>query len=97
MAEDNSKRLAIARLREREARAKVARLRRAVDTQNRRLAAERRYVVGAAMWSLAESGKADPMVAAFRRWLRQYVSRDRDRAALAGTRFDVTEADGHAS
>lgn len=49
------------------------------------------------MWALAESGRADPMIVSFHRWLRHYVSRDRDRAALAGTRFDVTEADGHAS
>ena len=83
-------RLEEARQRERAARAKVAKLRRAVDGQNRRLANQRKYLLGAALLALAESGKAEAMVAGFRRWLERYVSRDQDRAALAGTVFDLT-------
>jgi anthranilate phosphoribosyltransferase len=98
MAQDTANRLEVARLRERAARAKVARLRRVVDGQNRRVANQRKYVLGAAMLALAESGKAETMVSGFRRWLERYVSRDQDRAALVGTVFDLTaEGSDHAA
>ena len=94
MAQEVAERLKVARLRERAARAKVARLRRAVDGQNRRLANQRKYLLGAALMALAESGRAEPMISAFRRWLDQYVSRDQDRVALAGTPFDLAAGGG---
>lgn len=94
MVQEVANRLEVARLRERAARAKVARLRRAVDGENRRLANQRKYVLGAALMALAESGKAEPMVAGFRRWLERYVSRDQDRVALVGTPFDISSNGG---
>lgn len=89
MTQDAANRLEIARLRERAARAKVARLRRAVDGQNRRLANQRKHLLGAALIALAESGKANSMIVGFRRWLERYVTREQDRVALAGTIFDI--------
>lgn len=94
MVQEVASRLEVARLKERAARAKVARLRRAVDGVNRRLANQRKYVLGAALMALAESGKAESMVTGFRRWLNRYVSRHQDRIALAGTPFDLSANGG---
>ncbi len=82
------RRLELARVRERNARARVARLRRSLDRSNRRTANQVKFTLGAAMLALAESGRGDAMVDAFRRWLDVYLSRDQDRAILAGTVFD---------
>lgn len=89
MVEDLGRRLELARLKERNARARVARLRRSLDRSNRRTANQAKYVAGAAMFALAESGQAPGMIDAFQRWLRHYLTRDTDRAALAGTVFDT--------
>lgn len=89
MPEELSRQLDLARMKERAARARVARLRRSLEGQNRRLVAHRKYVVGAAVIALAESGRAPALVDAIRRWLSYYISRDSDRAALTGTAFDV--------
>jgi len=82
------RRLELARVRERNARARVARLRRSLDRSNRRTANQVKFTLGAAMLALAESGRGDAMVEAFRRWLDVYLSRDQDRAILVGTVFD---------
>ncbi len=86
--------LALARQRERAARAKTARLRRELDQSNRRTRNQVKYILGAAMVALADSGKGDQLVASFRRWLDHYLSRPADRAALRHTAFslDVGEA-----
>lgn len=89
MLNDLPRQLDLARSKERAARARVARLRRSLDGQNRRLLAQRKYVIGAAVIALADSGRAPGLIDAIRRWVSHYVSRDSDRAALAGTAFDV--------
>lgn len=95
MTENIEQRLELARLRERKARARTARLRRSLDQSNRRTKNQVKYTIGAAMVALAESGKGDQMVASFRRWLDRYLSRPEDRAILSGTLFslEMLEAD----
>lgn len=87
--------LQLAQLRERKARARTARLRRSLDQANRRTRNQTKYVLGAALLALAESGKGDQMVAGFRRWLDRYLSRAQDRDVLRDTPFalDRREAD----
>jgi hypothetical protein len=90
--------LHLAQLRERKARARTARLRRSLDQANRRTRNQTKYVLGAAVLALAESGKGDQMVAGLRRWLDHYLSRAQDRDALRHTPFslEAREADhGH--
>jgi len=86
--DDLERRLELARVKERNARARVARLRRSLDRSNRRTANQVKFTLGAAMLALAQSGRGDAMVDAFRRWLDVYLSRDQDRAILVGTIFD---------
>jgi hypothetical protein len=81
--------LELARLRERKARARTARLRRSLDQANRRTRNQTKYVLGAALLALAESGKGDQMVAGFRRWLDHYLSRQQDRDVLHDTPFSL--------
>lgn len=86
--------LELARHRERKARALTARLRRELDQNNRRTRNQIKYVLGAALVALAESGRGDQMVTGFRRWLDRYLSRPTDRAVLRDTPFalDTGEA-----
>lgn len=95
MAENIEQRLELARLRERKARARTARLRRSLDQSNRRTRNQVKYTIGAAVLALADSGKADAMVAGMRRWLDRYLSRPEDRAVLRDTPFalEALEAD----
>ncbi|MGB3901206.1 MAG: hypothetical protein WA973_21905 [Mesorhizobium sp.] len=87
--------LELARLRERKARARTARLRRSLDQSNRRTKNRVKYTLGAAMVALAESGKGEQLVAGLRRWLDHYLSRPEDRAVLRDTPFslEAPEAD----
>lgn len=87
MAGELERKLELARLRERTARARTARLRRSLDRTNRRTRNQLKYTLGAAVVALAESGKGDQMVAGLRRWLDRYLSRPEDRAILADTPF----------
>ncbi|HEV7417014.1 MAG TPA: hypothetical protein VGN98_12705 [Tianweitania sediminis] len=95
MAEMIERRLELARLRERRARARTARLRRSLDQANRRTRNQTKYVLGAAVLALAESGKGEQMVAGLRRWLDHYLSRPEDRAVLRHTPYslEAPEAD----
>lgn len=96
MGDAIQQKLDLARLRERKARARTARLRRSLDQSNRRTKNQIKYTVGAAMVALAESGKGDQMIARFRRWLDRYLSRPEDRAILSGTLFSLeTSEDDH--
>lgn len=87
--------LQLAQLRERKARARTARLRRSLDQANRRTRNQTKYVLGAAVLALAESGKGEQMIAGFRRWLDHYLSRQQDRDVLRHTPFslELPEAD----
>lgn len=87
MAETIERRLELARLRERRARARTARLRRSLDQSNRRTRNQVKYTLGAAVLALAESGKGEQMVAGLRRWLDHYLSRPEDRTILRDTPF----------
>lgn len=82
-------RLQLARLRERKARARTARLRRSLDQSNRRTRNQIKYTIGAAVLALAESGKGEQLVAGLRRWLHHYLSRPEDRAVLHDTPFSL--------
>lgn len=95
MADTIQQKLDLARLRERKARARTARLRRSLDQSNRRTRNQVKYVLGAAVLALAESGKGDQMVAVLRRWLDHYLSRAQDRDVLRDTPFslEAREAD----
>jgi hypothetical protein len=95
MAENIEQRLELARLRERRARARTARLRRSLDQSNRRTRNRVKYTIGAAVLALADSGKGEQMVAGMKRWLDRYLSRPEDRAILSGTPFalDTQEPD----
>jgi hypothetical protein len=87
MADNLEQRLELARLRERKARARTARLRRSLDQSNRRTRNQVKYTLGASILALAESGKGEQLVAGLRRWLDHYLSRPQDRAVLRGTPF----------
>lgn len=89
MAGSIEDKLALARDRERKARARTARLRRELDQSNRRTRNQLKYTLGAGMLALAESGKGDQMIASFRRWLDHYLTRPTDRAALRDTPFSL--------
>jgi len=95
MAGTIEQKLELARLRERKARARTARLRRSLDQSNRRTRNQVKYTLGAAVVALAESGKGEQMVVGLRRWLDRYLSRPEDRAILADTPFslDAPEVD----
>ncbi|KRB16388.1 hypothetical protein ASD99_08455 [Mesorhizobium sp. Root695] len=95
MADTITQKLELARLRERKARARTARLRRSLDQTNRRTRNQVKYTLGAAIVALAESGKGEQMVAGLRRWLDHYLSRPEDRAILRHTPFslETQEAD----
>lgn len=87
MAENIEQRLELARLRERKARARTAHLRRSLDQSNRRTRNQVKYMAGAAVLALADSGKGEQMVIGMKRWLDRYLSRPEDRAILSGTPF----------
>lgn len=98
MADTIAQKLELARLRERRARAKTARLRRSLDQSNRRTRNQIKYTIGAAVMALAESGKGEQMMVGLRRWLDHYLSRAEDRAILRDTPFalEAREVDhGH--
>lgn len=94
MAETLETRLELARLRERKARAKTARLRRSLDQSNRRTRNQIKFTLGAAVLALAQSGKGDQFVAGLRRWLDYYLTREQDRAVLRDTPFSLDAKDG---
>ncbi|MGB3899766.1 MAG: hypothetical protein WA973_14575 [Mesorhizobium sp.] len=99
MGDTIEQKLELARLRERKARARTARLRRSLDQSNRRTRNQVKYTLGAAMVALADSGKGEPLIANFRRWLDHYLSRPEDRAVLRHTLFSLEEQEsdhGHA-
>lgn len=84
---------AIAELERIEAALKAARARRAqffrdLSGRTRRAETERLCVLGRAIARLCEDDAA--VLADFRSFLRDYISRDSDRLALAGTAFDVS-------
>lgn len=85
MAGTIEQRLELARIRERKARSRTARLRRWLDQSNRRTRNQIKYTLGAAVLALAESGKGEQLVAGLRRWLDHYLSRPEDRAVLRDT------------
>ena len=89
MKEVLENKLELARLRERQARARTARLRRSLDQSNRKLTNQRKYVLGAAVLALAETGKGEKLIAGIRRWLDHYVTRPKDRDALRQTPFSL--------
>jgi hypothetical protein len=89
MAGSIEEKLHLAQIRERRARARTARLRRSLDQSNRRTRNQIKYVLGAAVLALAESGKGEQMVAGFRRWLDHYLSRSQDRDILRDTPFSL--------
>ncbi|MBZ9960619.1 hypothetical protein [Mesorhizobium sp. BR1-1-14] len=95
MADSITQKLELARLRERKARARTARLRRSLDQSNRRTRNQLKYTLGAAVLALSESGRGEQMVAGFRRWLDHYLNRPEDRAILRHSPFslETSEAD----
>lgn len=95
MADTIEQKLELARLRERNARARTARLRRSLDQSNRRTRNQVKYTLGAGILALAESGKGEQFIAGLRRWLDHYLSRPEDRAVLRHTLFslDAPEVD----
>lgn len=95
MAGSIEEKLHLAQLRERKARARTARLRRSLDQSNRRTKNQTKYVLGAAILALADSGKGEQLVAGLRRWLDHYLSRAQDRDVLRDTPFslEAPEAD----
>jgi hypothetical protein len=55
-----------------------------------------KYTLGAALIALAESGKGEPLVTNFKRWLDHYLSRPQDRDIFTGTAFTlVPGSDDH--
>jgi hypothetical protein len=99
MGDTIEQRLELARLRERKARARTARLRRSLEQSNRRTRNQTKYVLGAAVLALAESTKGEQFTVNLKRWLDHYLSRPQDREALRHTPFalESKESDhGHA-
>ncbi|TWH23330.1 hypothetical protein L611_000900000050 [Aminobacter sp. J15] len=95
MASAIEQKLELARLRERRAKARTARLRRSLDQANRRTRNQVKYTLGAAILALAESGKGEQMVAGLRRWLDHYLCRQEDRVVLRDTPFSLEPGEGH--
>jgi hypothetical protein len=83
-------RLDAARARERAARAEASRLRREMAAADRRMETQRLCTLGRA-W-IAWGERDDRMRSAALRFLSSYISRDTDRAALAGTAWAVPDA-----
>ena len=82
-------RLDAARARERAARADASRLRREMAAADRRRETQRLCVLGRALTAWAAQ---DPRVGeAGRRYLASYLTRDTDRAALAGSPWEVPD------
>jgi hypothetical protein len=94
MGDTIEQKLELARLRERKARARTARLRRSLDQSNRRTRNQVKYTLGAAVLALAESGKGDQFTANLRRWLDHYLTRTQDRDVLRHTPFALEEKGG---
>jgi hypothetical protein len=87
MAETLQRKLELAQLRERNARARTARLRRSLDSSNRKRQTQVKCTIGAAVLALAASGKGEGLVTGLRRWLDHYLSRPQDRNILSETPF----------
>ena len=89
-------RLEAAKRREREARAAAVRIRREMAAADRRRETQMLCVLGRAWLALGERSPGFRETGA--RFVADYVTRDTDRLALAGTAWDVsgraTEADG---
>ncbi len=83
-------RLDAARARERAARAEASRLRREMAAADRRLETQRLCTLGRAWVAWGE--RDDRMRSAALRFLSSYITRDTDRAALAGTPWAVPDA-----
>jgi hypothetical protein len=81
-------RLDAARLRRRRAVSKESQIRRLVADSDRRLAAQRKIVLGAALMK-AIQGDGAPHLDAFKRLLSPQITRDTDRACLVGTVWDL--------
>jgi hypothetical protein len=81
------RRLTAARDAERKARARIAKLKRASVSASRRAETQRLCTLGRALmtWSAAD----ERVMAALRRYLANYISRDTDRDILAGTPWEV--------
>jgi hypothetical protein len=88
-------RLDAARGRERAARAEASRLRREMDAADRRTETQRLCVLGRAWVTWGE--RDERMRAAALRFLAGYVTRETDRAALAGTPWAVPDSPGAVS
>lgn len=84
--------LATARERERRARATTARLSREIQSVDRKRAAHQKIALGAALLRAVE-GDGARHVAGLRRLILPCITRDTDRAALAGTAFDPVADD----
>ena len=97
MAESMEQRLEAARQKERTARARTARLRRSLDRSNRKTQSQVRYLVGAAMIALAESGRGEQLVSSFRRWLDHHLTRPQDRLVLKDSPFALPVEETHAN
>lgn len=94
MAETLQRKLELARLRERNARARTARLRRSLDSSNRKRQTQVKCTIGAAVLALAASGKGEGLVTGLRRWLDHYLSRPQDRNILGETPFALDQKGG---
>ncbi|MFC7552323.1 hypothetical protein ACFQU7_08790 [Pseudoroseomonas wenyumeiae] len=86
-------RLAVAQAREREARAAAARIRREMAAADRRLETQRLCTLGRA-W-LVWGERDDRFRAAAARFLASYITRETDRAALAGSAWELAEPPSH--
>lgn len=91
MAESMEQRLEAARQKERAARARTARLRRSLDRSNRKTQSQVRFVLGAAMIALSESGRGEQLVGSFCRWLDHHLTKPEDRHVLKDTSFALAE------
>ncbi|WP_306712008.1 BAR domain-containing protein [Azospirillum isscasi] len=88
-------RISAAREREKRARNAAARLQRQLVTVDRKLAAQQKIVLGAALLRLAQA--SPERVDGLRRLVLPHVARPGDRACLAGTPFAPGENDGGAA
>lgn len=87
--------LAAAQGRRRRAAAAEARLRREIVATDRRLGAQQKITLGAALLRLAASEPRH--VEQLRRGIHRFITRDVDRACLRGTPFELPEATDVAS
>ncbi|WP_022726956.1 hypothetical protein [Fodinicurvata sediminis] len=91
--EELTKKLEVARERERKARARVSKLKREMNAMDRKRAAQQKITIGAALLRAAEALSAS-QVEQLKKLIRPHITRKTDIECLRGTLFEILEETG---